>query len=74
MKISKEYISILKIKMTTDKENWSLVQQEVMSSASLLMEKRNLSDSKYKNITVAVQFIKKRKKQTNSDVNKAKAK
>ena len=50
------------------REDWLLVQQDVMATASDLAEEKELVEERYKNITIAIQFSLKRKKQTFEDL------
>ena len=56
--------SLVKGKQMFRREEWSLVQQEVVSGLGELSKTYNLNETEYKNISIALQFYPKKAKQT----------
>ena len=56
--------ALVKGKQMMGREEWSLVQQEVVSSLGELSKAYNFNETEYSNISIALQFYTKKEKQT----------
>ena len=52
----------IKGKMMFKREDWTLVQQEITAREDELSETYSLNDTQYKNISIAVQFYRRKEK------------
>jgi hypothetical protein len=48
------------------REEWSLVQQDVVSEIEELSKTYNFNETEYSNISISLQFFTKKEKQTNA--------
>jgi len=58
------FYSILKFKYMVYKEEWELIQQNVVSNLDDLSTAHNLGKPEYQNLSIALQFFPKKAKQT----------
>jgi hypothetical protein len=53
------FYALLRGKAMIKREDWSLIQQTVVSSLGELQVPRDLKDEAYQNISIGIQFIRK---------------